>query len=99
VSGVEYRHVACCMRSLLRGWSNFYRHAWGAKRVFVALDHHLWWTIYRWLKEKHHHVGMRKIYARYAWRKPGGRMWRWRDGETKLLNSPSSASSGSTTHG
>jgi hypothetical protein len=28
---------------------------------------------------------MRKIYARYAWRKPGGRMWRWRDGETKLF--------------
>ena len=28
---------------------------------------------------------MRKIYARYAWRKPGGRMWRWRDGETKLV--------------
>ena len=33
----------------LRGWGNFYRHAWGAKRVFQSLAHHVWWTIFRWL--------------------------------------------------
>ena len=73
------------LNPFLRGWSNFYRHAWGAKRVFVALDHHLWWTIYRWLKKKHRGVGIRKLYARYGWRKPSGRMWRWRDGNTRLF--------------
>lgn len=23
-------------------WGNFYRHAWGAKRVFTAIDHYVW---------------------------------------------------------
>ncbi len=36
----------------LRGWSNFYRHAWGAKKVLSGIDHYVWWTIYRWLKKK-----------------------------------------------
>jgi RNA-directed DNA polymerase len=68
---------------VLRGWANFYRHAWGAKRVFVANDHYVWWTIYRWLRKKHPNTRMREIYAQYGWRKPRGRMIRWRDGETR----------------
>jgi hypothetical protein len=67
---------------VLRGWANFYRHAWGAKRVFVANDHYVWWTIYRWLRKKHPKTRMREIYAQYGWHKPRGRMIRWRDGET-----------------
>jgi hypothetical protein len=67
---------------MLRGWSAYYRHAWGAKEVFADLDRHVWWTIRRWLRAKHVKVGMRRLYARYGWRKPGGRMWRWRDGDT-----------------
>ncbi len=70
------------MNPVLRGWANFYRHAWGAKRVFVANDHYVWWTIYRWLRKKHRKAPMRDIYAQYGWRKPRGRMIRWRDGET-----------------
>ena len=27
---------------LLRGWCTFYRHAWGAKRVFTSMDHYVW---------------------------------------------------------
>lgn len=69
------------LNPMLRGWSAYYRHAWGAKRVFAALDHHVWWTIRRWLRAKHVKVNMRRLYARYGWRKPGGRTWRWRDGE------------------
>ncbi|HEX8112999.1 MAG TPA: group II intron maturase-specific domain-containing protein, partial [Kofleriaceae bacterium] len=38
---------------ILRGWANFYRHAWGAKQVFCANDHYVWWTILRWLRKKH----------------------------------------------
>lgn len=30
------------LNPLLRGWGNIYRHAWGAKRVFAALDHYVW---------------------------------------------------------
>jgi group II intron reverse transcriptase/maturase len=83
---------SCCRETLedrlrllnpvLRGWANFYRHAWGAKRVFVANDHYVWWTIYRWLRKKHPHTRMRDLYAQYGWRKPRGRMIRWREGET-----------------
>jgi group II intron reverse transcriptase/maturase len=68
---------------ILRGWANFYRHAWGAKRVFAANDHYVWWTIYRWLRKKHPTTRMREIYAQYGWRKPRGRMIRWRDGNTR----------------
>jgi group II intron reverse transcriptase/maturase len=70
------------LNPMLRGWSAYYRHAWGAKRIFAALDSHVWWTIRRWLRAKHEKVNMRRLHARYGWRKPGGRTWRWRDGDT-----------------
>ena len=65
---------------MLRGWCYFYRHAWGAKHVFSALDHYVWWTTLRWLRKKHEHPAMRSLAARYGWKKPGGRTLRWRDG-------------------
>jgi group II intron reverse transcriptase/maturase len=67
------------LNPVLRGWSNFYRHAWGAKRVFTCLDHYLWWTILRWLRRKHPQTSMRKLAKRYGWRMPAGRMLRWQD--------------------
>jgi group II intron reverse transcriptase/maturase len=70
------------LNPMLRGWSAYYRHAWGAKRIFSALDSHVWWTIRRWLRAKHENVNMQRLHARYGWRKPGGRTWRWRDGDT-----------------
>ncbi len=69
------------LNPLLRGWGNFYRHAWGAKHVFSGLDHYVWWTIYRWLRKKHRRVAMKRLAARYGWRKPGTRALRWRDGD------------------
>ncbi len=71
---------------VLRGWANFYKHAWGAKRVFVSIDDHVWWTVLRWLRKKHHRSPNWQIYAQYTWRKPRGRMKRWRDGTTKLVS-------------
>jgi len=53
------------LNPVLRGWANFYRHCYGAKRVFSALD---WYTgdrIYRWLRKKHPKTGARKILARH----------------------------------
>jgi RNA-directed DNA polymerase len=70
---------------ILRGWANFYRHTWGAKRVFAFNDHYVWWTIYRWLRKKHPRTRMREIYKRYGWRKPRGRTSRWHDGEIRLV--------------
>jgi RNA-directed DNA polymerase len=70
------------LNPVLRGWANFYKHAWGAKRVLRFTDHYVWWTIYRWLRKKHPETRMRDLYRRYGWRKPRGRMMRWRDGET-----------------
>ncbi len=50
---------------LLRGWSAFYRHAWGAKRVFCSLDYYAWWSVFRWLRKKHQHMPVKKLKAMY----------------------------------
>ena len=50
---------------LLRGWSAFYRHAWGAKRVFCSLDYYAWWTVFRWLRKKHQHAPVKALKAMY----------------------------------
>jgi hypothetical protein len=54
----------------LRGRGNFYRHAWGAKRVFTALDNYVWWTIERWLHMKHPDFQMDAIASQYGWHVP-----------------------------
>ncbi len=64
------------LNPLLRGWGNFYRHAWGAKRVFARLDNYVWWTIFGWLKKLHPRTAIRRLFARYGRRDPAG----WRDG-------------------
>jgi RNA-directed DNA polymerase len=72
------------LNPMLRGWANFYRHAWGAKKVFNFLDHYVWWTIARWLKKKHR-ISLKRLVARYGWRKPGGRCVHWQDGGVRLF--------------
>ncbi len=57
---------------LLRGWSSFYRHAWGAKRVFGSLDYYAWWCVFRWLRKKHQHVSMKALKALYPPAKESG---------------------------
>ena len=74
------------LNPLLRGWGNFYRHAWGAKRVFGAIDNHVWWTIFRWLRKKHRQVSARELKARYGLpQKPGTRSTKWHHGSTVLF--------------
>lgn len=70
------------LNPLLRGWSNFYCHAWGAKRVFASIDHYVWWTIWRWLRKKHRHVNAATLVRRYGKRSPTGGLY-WRDGEVE----------------
>ena len=74
----EHLHA---LNLVLRGFCNFYRHAWGAKRVFRALDHYLWWSILRWVQKKHGRAYRKVVASRYGWRKPDGRQLRWRDGD------------------
>jgi len=71
------------LNPMLRGWCNFYRHAWGARRIFAAIDHHVWWTIFRWLKKKHPRASMRRLATRYGWRRPGAGALRWGDGNVR----------------
>ncbi|HTN84387.1 MAG TPA: group II intron reverse transcriptase/maturase [Sorangium sp.] len=72
------------LNPMLRGWANFYRHAWGAKKVFNFLDHYVWWTVARWLTKKHR-LSLKRLARRYGWRKPSGRCVRWKDGEVTLF--------------
>jgi RNA-directed DNA polymerase len=74
------------LNPLLRGWANFYRHAWGASVVFNRIDHYVWWTIFRWVKKKHDGASMRVLRERYTWRKPGQRTLRWKDGDVRLVH-------------
>jgi RNA-directed DNA polymerase len=69
------------LNPVLRGWANFYRHAWGAKHVFYSLDNYVWWTIARWLKKKHQGAPWKYLRARYGWHSPGRRSTHWRDGK------------------
>jgi hypothetical protein len=68
------------LNPVLRGWGYFYRHAWGAKRVFAAIDHYVWGTILRWLRKRHPRIRMRDLAKRYGWHKPRQRALKWRDG-------------------
>lgn len=42
----------------------------------------MWITIRAWLRKKHQKAPMRTINQLYGWRKPRGRMMRWKDGNT-----------------
>lgn len=74
------------LNPVLRGWSNFYRHAWGASSVLHQLDNYVWWTIYRWLMKKHQGANLQSLRARYGrLQKPGTRSIKWCDGSTTLV--------------
>ena len=73
------------LNPLLRGWGNFYRHAWGASHVFNGIDNFVWWTIFRWIRKKHHGVPMDILRKRYGWFKPGRSSLHWKDGDVHLF--------------
>lgn len=74
------------LNPILRGWGHFYRHAWGAKRVFRSLDNYCWHTILRWLRKKHSRITIDLLIARYGERAPGKRSVRWREDSTELFS-------------
>jgi RNA-directed DNA polymerase len=64
-TGQSLHDLLCDLNWLLRGWSAFYCHAWGAKRVFCSMDYYAWWTVFRWLRKKHQHVPVKTLKALY----------------------------------
>ena len=37
---------------ITRGWASYFRHG-SSSRAFAAVQHHLWWSVWRWLRKKH----------------------------------------------
>lgn len=72
------------LNPMLRGWGNYYRHAWGAKRVLNAIDYYVWCLTLRWLCKKHRRR-LKYILRRYK-RRPSGPYGGWRDGNVDLFS-------------
>jgi len=68
------------LNPIVRGWGYFYRHAWGAKRVFASIDRYIWWTIYRWLGKKYPKMPKKKLVTKFGMQKPGGKAHYWHSG-------------------
>jgi group II intron reverse transcriptase/maturase len=83
-TGSSLRDQLRRLNPMLRGWANFYRHAWGAKKVFDFLDHYVWWTIARWLQKKHR-ISVKRLVLRYGLRRPESRRMCWGDGGVILF--------------
>ena len=62
---------------ILRGWTNYYRHAVSSK-TFAKVDHDVWDCLWRWAKRRHPSKGARWIKRRYFPRK-GNRNWVFQD--------------------
>jgi group II intron reverse transcriptase/maturase len=73
------------LNPVLRGWANFYRHAWGAKQVFSAIDNYVWWSLYRWLRKKHPNMARKRLVARFAERKSGRGTLHWGSTRQRLF--------------
>ena len=77
-AGQNLHDLLVSLNWLLRGWSAFYRHAWGAKRVFGSLDYYAWWTVFRWIRKKHPRVSVKKLKVLYPPSKQrGARSGQW----------------------
>ncbi|WP_200901120.1 group II intron maturase-specific domain-containing protein [Nostocoides japonicum] len=46
------RSVLIRLNQIMRGWSNYFKHA-VAKHTFHALSHFVWWRVVRWLRTLH----------------------------------------------
>ncbi|WP_265037045.1 group II intron reverse transcriptase/maturase [Wolbachia endosymbiont (group A) of Anomoia purmunda] len=76
-SHLSMEEVISMINPLIRGWGNFYRHCYNAKRVFTALDHYVWDRLWRWLKKQNPGTPQRVLYKRY-WQKIENRpRYRW----------------------
>jgi RNA-directed DNA polymerase len=49
---------------ITRGWALYFRHG-SSSRAFAAVQHHLWWAVWRWLRKKHPNRNAAWIIAHY----------------------------------
>ncbi|KFU75200.1 DNA polymerase [Amycolatopsis lurida NRRL 2430] len=49
---------------ITRGWAIYFRHG-ASSRAFGALNHHLWWRVWRWLRNKHPNRNAKWIIRHY----------------------------------
>lgn len=61
------------LNHLIRGWSNYHRHA-ASKKTFTKLDHAIFHLLFRWAKQRHRNKGARWVVDRYFHR-DGFRNW------------------------
>lgn len=73
------------LNPVLRGWAHFYRHAFGAKNVFAAIDNHVWHSIYRWVKKKNPKTGYRRLLKQHTEPHQHNRSKIWRFGKTAVF--------------
>ena len=62
-----FRHLG----QVTRGWALYFRHG-SSSRAFGALNHHLWWRVWRWLRRKHPNRNAKWIVHHYY---GPGRWW------------------------
>lgn len=61
---------------ITRGWALYFRHG-SSSRAFAAVQHHLWWAVWRWLRKKHPNRNAAWIIAHYY---GPGQWWPTADG-------------------
>jgi Group II intron, maturase-specific domain./Reverse transcriptase (RNA-dependent DNA polymerase). len=72
------------LNPLIRGWANYHQHV-SAKQTFSFIDHHIWQTLWRWAKRRHHNKSSAWIKSKYFTRK-GSRGWVFGTKLTQLLS-------------
>ena len=68
--------VIARLNPIIRGWAAFYRGV-VSSRVFVELDHHVWWLTSRWARHSHPNKPKKWIVRRYFGRFNKFRNDRW----------------------
>ena len=73
-AGEVFRHLS----SITRGWALYFRHG-ASSAAYHDLGHHLWWSVWRWLRKRHPKRSAKWIRRRYF---TTNRWWPSADGVT-----------------
>lgn len=52
------------LNSITRGWALYFRHG-ASSHAYANLQHHLWWSVWRWLRKRHPKRSAKWIIRRY----------------------------------
>jgi RNA-directed DNA polymerase len=65
--------VISLLNPVLRGWTEYHR-TQSSKRAFATLDHHIFWTLWRWAKRRHPRKSAKWVRKKY-FHQEGNRSW------------------------